>query len=170
MIKKPCLLISVLALLSGCASAPPTPPPAPVVVKKSPLIQHQVSQIETAGIQVIQQGDRLTMVIPTDQYFEPMTTSVAEGQQKNLQHMAIFVKNFADHYPNSVIRVTGYTDQVFSHKAQLELSQSYASVVSSYLFNTGIDPRRIATQGRGSNEPVAGESTPSRATMNRRVV
>lgn len=168
MIKKSCLLFSTLVLLSGCAASPP--PPVSTTVIEKPAVKRQVSQLETAGMQIIQQGDRLTIIIPTDVYFEPRTTSIKDEQKANLVKMALFVKNFTDSYPNSVVRVTGYTDHVFSQRNQLELSQSYASAVSSYLFNAGIEPRRIATQSRGNNEPIAAETPPSSSALNRRVV
>lgn len=160
MSKKYRLLLGAALMLSGCSLQP----------SAQPVITTQASQIKTTGIDVIQQGDRLTMVVPTDIYFDPMTSTVKEEKQKNLQQMAKFVKNFADTYPNSVIRVTGYTDRVFSSRTQLQLSQNYADAVSAYIFNAGVDSKRIATQGRGSNEPVAGEFEPSSAALNRRVV
>ena len=157
-------LAGALILLSGCST---TPPPLPIPQN---TLNGQVHQMQHAGIQMIQQGDRLMMIIPTDEYFEPGTATVKESQQSNLRQMALFTKNFADTYPNSVIRVIGYTDQVLSQKAQLDLSQSYAEAVSAYIFNSGVDRRRIATEGRGSREPVAEQSTPRSATLNRRVV
>jgi outer membrane protein OmpA-like peptidoglycan-associated protein len=156
---------ATLLILSGCASTPPPlPAPEPAVLKG------QVTVMRNAGIQMLEQGDRLTMIIPTDAFFDPGTTTVKESQQKSLQQMALFTKNFAGSYPNSIIRVTGYTDQVMSQKTQLELSQNYASAVSAYLFNAGIEPRRIATEGRGSREPIADQSNARSASMNRRVV
>ncbi|GEM_PF-7000950 len=164
LIKKSGILIGVLSLLTGCSQAAPPP------IIAAPSIQHLAAQLETAGMQVIQQADRLIIIIPTDSYFEPLTTTIKEKRQPALRQMAHFVKNFANKYPNSVIRVTGYTDQVFSTNTQLKLSQSYADTISAYIFDAGIAPRRIATQGRGSNEPIAGQSQPGSAALNRRVV
>jgi outer membrane protein OmpA-like peptidoglycan-associated protein len=157
-------LAGALILLSGC-STPPPPLPIPQTT-----LRGQVNQMQIAGIQMIEQGDRLMMIIPTDKYFEPGTATVKESQQQNLRHMALFTKQFADAYPNSVIRVIGYTDQVLNQKAQLDLSRSYAEAVSAYIFNAGVDRRRIATEGRGSKEPVAEQAAPRSATLNRRVV
>lgn len=164
--KRSWLMLGLLSSLVGCASQPP-PPSSP---SQPPVYKRQVSQMKTVGIQVIQHGDRLMLVIPTDLYFEPKSTTVREERQTDLQEMAKFTKYFADTYPNTIIRVTGYTDRVYSHQTQLALSQSYAEAVSAYLFNAGINPTRIATQGRGSNEPVAEEHAPKSAALNRRVV
>lgn len=165
--KSCCFLMGTLALVSGCSSAPP---PQVVVQPAKPEVVKMANQLQTAGMQVIQQGDRLTIVIPTDLYFEPMSATVKDNQQTNLRQMAKFVKNFTEPYPHSVIRVTGYTDQVYSQIAQLKLSQNYASAISSYLFDAGINPQRIATQARGSNEPVAAQTPAASLALNRRVV
>lgn len=156
--------LGMIAFLCGCSSPPPPPPPPP------PAIKHQVSQMETAGIQMIQHGDRLMMIIPTDNFFEPMTTTVKREQKQNLRLMAKFVKTYADRYPTSVIRVTGYSDRVYSQRTQLQLSQNYAEAIAAYIFNTGIAENRLAIQGRGSNEPIAGEYAPASMALNRRVV
>jgi outer membrane protein OmpA-like peptidoglycan-associated protein len=164
MIKKLCLLLLSVVAFDCYAANASLPPPSATEIK------HQIVKMETAGMLIIQQGDRLTIIIPTDDYFEPMTTHVKQEKQKDLKKMATFVKNFANRYPLSVIKVTGYTDAVYNYRNQLELSQHYASVVSSYLFDAGIPQNRIATQGRGSNEPIAEATNPSRAALNRRVV
>jgi outer membrane protein OmpA-like peptidoglycan-associated protein len=157
-------LAGALILLSGCSTSP-SPLPIPQAT-----LQGQVTQMRAIGIQMIQQGDRLMLIIPTDVYFEPGTATVKESQQQNLRQMALCTKKFADAFPNSIIRVIGYTDQVLNQKTQLVLSQSYAEAVSAYLFNAGVDRRRIATEGRGSREPVAEQAAPRSATLNRRVV
>jgi outer membrane protein OmpA-like peptidoglycan-associated protein len=154
------LSLSVLMMLTGCASNPP----------QAPESIRQVAQIETTGVKLIQQGDRLMVIIPTDYYFEPQSARVNPDHEKGLTAIAKFVKNFADQYPNSAIRVTGYTDNVFDQTTQVKLSQAYAETIGSYLFNAGIPLKRLALQGRGSNEPIASESEPSSKAMNRRVI
>ncbi|MBS0349629.1 MAG: OmpA family protein [Proteobacteria bacterium] len=164
MFKKLALLLLSLVAIACYAASTALPPPNTAVIK------HQISQMQTAGMIIMQQGDRLTIIIPTDQYFEPMSTRVKGAKQKELKKMAMFVKKFASQYPLSVIKVTGYTDEVYNLRSQLELSQSYAGVISSYLFDAGIHQNRIATEGRGSSEPIAEPSSPNRAALNRRVV
>lgn len=165
MLQKKWIALALFGFLGGCSSPPPPPPPpAP------PPIKHQVNQMETVGIQMIQHGDRLIMIIPTDRYFEPMSSTVIREQRINLQQMASFVKNFVTNYPKSVVRVTGYSDRVFDQRTQLQLSQNYAEAIAVYIFNAGISESRIAIQSRGSNEPIAGEYAPKSMAYNRRVV
>ena len=90
------VLFCTLISLAGCSTQPEntTPPPETTVIK----FQRIASQIQSAGIQIIQQGDRLILIIPTDLYFEPATANVKEERKANLQEMAVFVKNFAEKY------------------------------------------------------------------------
>ncbi len=158
------LLAGVCFMLISCVEEPPSAPPPP------PPLKGQVHQLTMAGVQMIQQADRLIVTISTDVYFIAGTTQVKSEQQSNLHAITEFIQNFADHYPDSVIKVTGYTDRVFAHKTQLQTSQNYAEAVAAYLFSAGINPKRIAVQGRGASEPIAGEYEPSSAALNRRVV
>lgn len=164
MYKKALFLLSICFPMTACVEDPP-PPPAP-----KPILQGQVQQLDISGVKMIQQADRLILIISTDSFFVPGTTTVKEEKQADLRNMAQFVKKYSSNYPHSVIKVSGYTDRLLSHKNQLQLSQSYAEAVTAYLFNTGINPKRLAVQGRGSYEPIAGEYEPTSAAINRRVV
>lgn len=165
MASKKWLTFGMAGFLCSCSSPPPPPPPPPAAV-----IERQVSQIETAGIQIIQHGDRVTLIIPTDRFFEPMETKVRREQKTNLELMGRFVKRFSDQYPKSIIRVTGYSDRVFNQRTQLQLSQGYADAIASYIFDAGVSRNRLAVQGRGSNEPIANEYQATSMALNRRVV
>lgn len=168
MLKKIYGVFALTALLAvGCSS---TPPSAPAGAKLSPAEVRQVAQLETTGVKLIQQGDRLIVIIPTDFYFEPQSTKTNPDREQYLIAIAQFVKNFANRFPNTVIKVTGYTDKVMSPADQVLFSQKYAEAIGSFLFNAGIPSQRLAIVGRGSSEPIANEEQPSSMAINRRVV
>ncbi len=162
-------LFSLTLVIAGCSSSPETIQTVQPN-KLSPEQVRQVAQLETIGMKLLQQGDRLTVIIPTDYYFESQSTTVDPDHEKGLIAVAQFVKNFANQYPNSVIRVTGYTDKVMSPADQIKFSQKYAESIGAFLFNAGIPKQRLAILGRGSSEPIANESQPGSMAMNRRVV
>jgi outer membrane protein OmpA-like peptidoglycan-associated protein len=164
MYKNTLLLAGVCFMLSSCVEAPPSQPAPPA------KLPGQVHQYNIAGIQMVQQADRLIVTISTDVYFVAGTTTVKEERRIDLRNVSEFIKSFSKNYPHSVIKVTGYTDRIFAHKTQLQVSQNYAEAIAAYLFNAGINPKRIAVQGRGASEPIAGEYEPSSAALNRRVV
>lgn len=68
-------------------------------------------------------------------------------------------------------QVIGYTDNSGSDTANQRLSEQRAEAVKQYLVQRhGIDASRITTEGRGSVEPIADNSTAEGRRQNRRAV
>ena len=67
------------------------------------------------------------------------------------------------------IRIEGYTDNVGSKAANLQLSQRRADSVKNWLADHGVDQSRITAKGYGESKPVADNSTDSGRAQNRRV-
>jgi outer membrane protein OmpA-like peptidoglycan-associated protein len=70
---------------------------------------------------------------------------------------------------NQTVRVIGYTDNTGSDAINNPLSVNRASAVRDYLVQRGVPAARIATEGHGSAEPVADNSTEAGRARNRRV-
>ncbi|WP_089606442.1 OmpA family protein [Acinetobacter piscicola] len=68
----------------------------------------------------------------------------------------------------SVILVTGYTDNTGTDAINIPLSQNRAASVANYLKGQGVQSR-IDTQGYGSQNPIADNSTAAGREQNRRV-
>ncbi len=68
----------------------------------------------------------------------------------------------------SVILVTGYTDNTGNDSINIPLSQNRAASVANYLRGQGVQSR-IDTQGYGSQNPIADNSTAAGREQNRRV-
>ncbi|MFN8700286.1 MAG: OmpA family protein [Flavobacteriales bacterium] len=68
-----------------------------------------------------------------------------------------------------VIRVTAHTDGDGSAEYNQKLSERRALSVVGYFKKAGIDPTRIAWEGRGESQPVADNSTEQGKGLNRRV-
>jgi OmpA-OmpF porin, OOP family len=72
--------------------------------------------------------------------------------------------------PNIRIKIVGYTDADGADAANLDLSKRRgASVKNEFVKNFGIDASRIESDGKGENEPIAPNDTPSNKALNRRV-
>ncbi|AXY55928.1 hypothetical protein CDG60_04620 [Acinetobacter chinensis] len=69
----------------------------------------------------------------------------------------------------SGILVTGYTDNTGNDSINIPLSQARAQSVASYLAGQGVSTARINTQGQGSANPIADNSTAAGREQNRRV-
>jgi outer membrane protein OmpA-like peptidoglycan-associated protein len=70
---------------------------------------------------------------------------------------------------NLNVKIIGYTDNTGSDKHNLQLSLQRADKVKEWLIINGIDFRRITTEGLGSANPIADNSTESGREKNRRI-
>ena len=126
------------------AAPAPAPAPAPVA---PPAPQ---SRTTTDTIQFDKGGSRLTNI----------AKAILDG-------VALRMKNDL----NSTAVVTGYSDNAGSEDANMKISQQRADAAKAYLVERhGIDGARIRTEGRGSAEPVADNSTAEGRSKNRRAV
>jgi outer membrane protein OmpA-like peptidoglycan-associated protein len=66
-------------------------------------------------------------------------------------------------------RIIGHTDNQGSQSYNLDLSLRRAESVALFLSAQGLPNRRLITQGRGEEEPIASNATPEGRQMNRRV-
>lgn len=93
---------------------------------------------------------------------EPIFSEDAEGLFTRL-------KEVMDEDPESVIVVSGHTDNTGSDERNRELGQQRADAFRQALMKHGIDGRRIITANYGSSRPIAPNDTPEGRAQNRRV-
>lgn len=79
------------------------------------------------------------------------------------------VAEILNEYPDSSLRIVGYTDSVGSAESNLTLSEERAESVSTYLNERGIKSGRLSTRGYGERRPIASNETNSGRAANRRV-
>lgn len=97
--------------------------------------------------------------------FKPGEASILAEAVPALREIAVFLKTCSR---NGVI-VRGYTDSSGSLGRNLLLSRERAARVYDYLVEAGIDPKRLAYEGRGPALPVASNATEAGRARNRRV-
>lgn len=71
--------------------------------------------------------------------------------------------------PDLRVKITGYTDGIENPQKRDELSLARANSVRDWLINKGIEPIRLFTEGRGSQDPIASNNTPEGREINRRI-
>jgi outer membrane protein OmpA-like peptidoglycan-associated protein len=71
-------------------------------------------------------------------------------------------------YPNTRVRIEGYTDNTGSSQINMTLSQRRAESVRDALVSRGVPTDRIQAQGFGENNPVASNDTDAGRAQNRR--
>lgn len=131
------------------APAPP-PPPAPVVAPPPP---------PAAAPKVL---DKMALRIN----FDTNKAVIRKGDAAEMKKAVDFLKK----YPDSKIRVVGYTDSRGSAKLNQKLSEQRADAVKKYLIaNAGVKADQITSEGKGPADPVGDNKTKAGQAMNRRV-
>jgi outer membrane protein OmpA-like peptidoglycan-associated protein len=79
------------------------------------------------------------------------------------------VAQIMNKYPDTTIKVIGYTDSTGSEAYNLQLSQQRAVSVMNALAAQGVNTARMTAIGMGESNPIADNSTPEGRMQNRRV-
>ncbi len=72
-------------------------------------------------------------------------------------------------HPDRSLVIEGHTDSKGSDSKNLQLSESRAKSVMSYLAGKGVEPGKVAAVGKGEQEPVAPNDTKAGRDQNRRI-
>ncbi|WP_207455435.1 OmpA family protein [Azospirillum sp. SYSU D00513] len=112
-----------------------------------------------------QRTERGLVMTLGDVLFATGRAELSPGAQQRIDRLAQFMQQ----NPNRTIRIEGYTDSTGSSATNLALSERRAQSVRDALVLAGVQPNRIVTQGFGSAQPVASNSTDAGRQQNRRV-
>jgi outer membrane protein OmpA-like peptidoglycan-associated protein len=129
--------------------------------------QEQKLRQQTAGtgIDVERKGDELLLNIPSGITFATNSYAITPQFQQTLDQVAATLSQYNQTY----IDVYGHTDSTGNDAINLPLSRNRAESVANYLAGRGVARARIGTQGFGSSQPVASNSTDAGRAQNRRV-
>ena len=136
----------------------------------SKKMQDQKAAMERAtagtGVAVSQTADnRLKLDIPSD-------VSFATGRSDINANFAPILTQFAsslNQNPVTTVTIVGHTDSTGSDAINNPLSMDRANSTRNFLVGRGVAPNRIGTDGRGSYEPIADNSSNQGRAKNRRV-
>lgn len=118
------------------------------------------------GVQVTQTADnQLKLEVPSDISFDVGRADIKPNFAPILDR---FAQTLNDNRATKV-RIVGHTDSTGTDAINDPLSVNRASSARSYLASRGVDPARVAIDGRGSREPIADNSTEAGRARNRRV-
>jgi len=131
--------------------------------KQEQALRQAVAASEAATVQ--RQGNVLAITLKGDFLFDVDSSVVQPGAYSEIDRLdRVFTQ-----YPNTRIRIEGYTDSTGSEEYNLHLSQRRAEAVKRLLVSRAVYPDRMTAIGFGESRPKAGNDTPYGRQLNRRV-
>lgn len=116
-------------------------------------------------IEVINTGNELIVRMPEAILFATDSASL----NPNLRSDLFVLAESLNKYPQSIVTVTGHTDNTGSAGYNQDLSERRASSVASVLRSGGVSWSRLRVVGAGENRPIATNQTAAGRAQNRRV-
>ena len=110
-------------------------------------------------------GNELRVTVRNDVLFDFNSSALRAASRESLREMA----SVFDKYPNTTIRVEGFTDSIGSASYNERLSERRADSVASYIEGLGLSGSRVRAIGYGESRPRATNHTASGRQLNRRV-
>ncbi len=123
------------------------------------------NQFGNGEIEVINTGNELIVRMPEAILFATDSASL----NPNLRSDLFVLAESLNKYPQSIVTVTGHTDNTGSAGYNQDLSQRRAASVASVLRTGGVSSSRIRTVGAGEGRPIATNQTSAGRAQNRRV-
>ena len=133
-------------------------------------MQEQKQAMEAAtegmGVAVTQTpNNELKLEIPSDVSFDTGKADIKPAMRPVLDKFAQTLQA----NPVTSVHIIGHTDSTGTDAVNDPLSVRRAANTRDYLTDRGVASNRIAIDGRGSQEPLADNSTPAGRSKNRRV-
>jgi intracellular multiplication protein IcmN len=144
----PYLFLSVSIFLVGCTRTVSSEPNI-VVGDTSDTCKHLLHQQQLAeklrsdGIQVVQVGEEVTLVMATNMFFYPNSNNMS-FDSKVMKDIIDFINT----YPTVNIQVTSYPNKVGNAVRNFALSRSQAEAIAHYLWENGLDTRLISADAK----------------------
>lgn len=121
-------------------------------------------QLPGAQVERVGEGIKLTLG-ENSVNFDFNKATLTSKSKANLDKLVPVFKE----YPDTDIKVYGYTDAKGSDDYNLNLSNQRAAAVKAYLASKGLNGARFVTTGMGEAEPIASNETDEGRALNRRV-
>lgn len=162
-------ILGVAVLLTGCSSNTEEQPHYKTAVQKPCIVPTDLSDSDMGrlGIQIIQIGHNIRIVIPTDDVFKDRTPEIKTSAYSGLNSVAGFLAR----YPERRMVVTGYTDELGTYERDAKLSEHQAQSLITYFWTQGIAHQCLTAVGMGKDESgtVASNRSINGKAYNRRI-
>ena len=123
------------------------------------------AQLQGSGVRVVREGDNIRLIMPGNITFETDSYVLRRSFSPVLESVGLVLAK----YNETMMRVTGHTDNTGSEQYNQRLSEDRAQSVASNLMSQGVDGNRLYIQGSGETMPIADNNTSGGRASNRRV-
>ena len=124
-----------------------------------------VKDLNKNDIEYVRYGDTVTLIVPTDHYFEfnsPLLNDICYEGLNNIVKLLNL-------YPCSDIYVAAFTDNVGSRKHQKRLTDAQAETMLTFLWANDIRAHRLKGEGFVDRHPIADNAWVHGSAHNRRI-
>ena len=145
------------AVVGGSAGA--------IIGNKMDKQKKELEQINGAQVESINDGQAIKVTFESGILFATNSSTLNSASQNSLTSFATSLKN----NPDTDVQIYGHTDNTGSDAINNPLSEKRAQAVYNFLQTKGVSGTRMVSQGFGSTQPVADNSSTTGRAQNRRV-
>lgn len=136
-----------------------------IIGNKMDKQKKELEQINGAQVESINDGQAIKVTFESGILFATNSSTLNSTSQSALSNFATSLIN----NPDTDIQIYGHTDSTGSDAINNPLSEKRAQAVYNFLMTKGVKGTRMASQGMGSTQPIADNSTTTGRAQNRRV-
>lgn len=145
------------AVVGGSAGA--------IIGNKMDKQKKELEQINGAQVESINDGQAIKVTFESGILFATNSSTLSPASQSALSNFATSLIN----NPDTDVQIYGHTDNTGNDAINNPLSEKRAQSVYNFLQSKGVAGNRMVSQGFGSAQPVADNSTATGRSQNRRV-
>lgn len=124
-----------------------------------------LKELQDQGMQYIEYGDTMTLLIPTDRYFLFDSPHLNDLCYPGLNNIIRLLR----YYPNSPIYVAAFTDDVGTRHHKRMLSQARAETLLTFLWAFDIHAHRLHAEGYADKHAIGDNHWIHGSAYNRRI-
>lgn len=136
-----------------------------IIGNKMDKQKKELEQIQGAQVESINDGQAIKVTFESGILFATSSSTLNQASQSSLASFAQSLQN----NPDTDVEIYGHTDSSGNDGINIPLSEQRAQAVYNFLLSKGVAGNRMITQGFGSSQPVADNTTAAGKAKNRRV-
>lgn len=122
-------------------------------------------ELQGTGVGISRSGNQISLIMPGDITFSTGSASISGDFYPTLNSVGKVLSK----YQQTMVDITGHTDNVGQRDYNYRLSQQRANSVAGYLQSRRVNAARFRVSGMGPDSPIATNNTADGRQANRRV-